>query len=67
MSSLQEKNLQKCISLLREFVEESPALAEKKGTAALALNQLQKITAGTGNDSAALDTVLGCYPRPRAG
>lgn len=60
------------MSLLREFVEASLASDDKKGIATLALNQLQKITAGTGeqdpvNENPPENTVLGCIPRPRAG
>jgi hypothetical protein len=47
MSKLKKENVKKCVSLLREFVEESSALDNKKEEAILALNQLQKITAGT--------------------
>jgi hypothetical protein len=58
MSHLKDESLKKCISLLREFIHESPA--GKKGTAMLALEHLQKITAGT-------DTpVMTCATRPRA-
>jgi hypothetical protein len=46
MSNLKGKNLKKCFSLLREFIDES-SQSSKKGIAMLALNQLQKITAGT--------------------
>jgi hypothetical protein len=46
MSNLKAQNLKKCFSLLREFIDES-SLHNKKGIALLALNQLQKITAGT--------------------
>ena len=47
MSHLKRENSKKCLSLLREFVEESTALDNKKGTAILTLSQLQKIIAGT--------------------
>ena len=46
MSRLKDKNLKKCYSLLREFIEEAPSMSGKKGLAVLALSQLQKITAG---------------------
>ena len=48
MSRLKDKNVNKCYSLLREFIEEAPSMSGKKGPAILALSQLQKITAGTG-------------------
>ncbi len=47
MSKLKAESLNKCISLLREFIEESPVQDNKKGIAGLALGQLQKIAAGT--------------------
>ena len=47
MSRLKNETVTKCVSLLREFIEEASAQGSKKGTAVLALNHLQKITAGT--------------------
>ena len=47
MRKLRAESLNKCLSLLREFIEESPVQDNKKGIANLALGQLQKITAGT--------------------
>ncbi len=47
MSRLKDENVTKCVSLLREFIEEASAQDGKKGTALLALNHLHKITAGT--------------------
>jgi len=59
MSRLKNENLNKCVSLLREFIDEVPS-SSKKRIATLALDQLQKITAGT-------ETVfLICATRPRA-
>jgi transcriptional regulator NrdR family protein len=46
MSHLKTKNLNKCVSLLREFIENADSAAETKEIAALALDQLQNITAG---------------------
>ena len=46
MSHLKKEMANKCVSLLREYIDESP-LSDKKKTAVLALEQLQKITAGT--------------------
>jgi len=65
MSKLKKENLKKCVSLLREFVEESAALDNKKERAILALNQLQKITAGT--DSAVVIGTVSflCMGSPR--
>ena len=59
MSHLKDESLKKCVSLLREFINEAP-LGSKKGTAILALNQLQKITAGTST------SFMTCATRPRA-
>ena len=61
MKRLKEQNVNKCFSLLREFIDET-SLSSKKGMAVLALNQLQKISAGTGNQ----DTTSGCHGRPMA-
>lgn len=61
MKRLKEQNVSKCFSLLREFINET-SLSSKKEMAVLALNQLQKISAGTGNQ----DTTSGCHGRPMA-
>jgi hypothetical protein len=47
MRNLKTENIRKCVSLLREFIEESQEKHNKKGAALLALGQLQKIRAGT--------------------
>lgn len=47
MTSLKNKNVTKCFSLLREYLEGAPRDG-KKGSAILALDQLQQITAGAG-------------------
>jgi hypothetical protein len=60
MRSLKAENIKKCVSLLREFIEESQEEHNKKGVALLALGQLQKITAGT------ITPAAQCYYRPRA-
>ena len=65
MSKLKKENLKKCVSLLREFVEESSALDNKKERAILALDQLQKITAGTDSNIARGVVYLFCVGRPR--
>jgi len=46
MSQLKDENVTKCVSLLREFIEEASVQGNKKGVAILALSHLQKITAG---------------------
>ena len=66
MSKLKKENVKKCVSLLREFVEESSALDNKKERAILALDQLQKITAGTDPAIARGDVSFFCLGRPRA-
>lgn len=63
MSHLKKENMNKCFSLLRDFIAEAEASNPQKGAAKLALNQLQKITAGTAKPE--LD-VGGCQSRPRA-
>ena len=68
MSHLKEKNVKKCFSLLREYIDETP-LNNKKENAILALNQLQQITAGTGSqgsssDSNSISSI--CHGRPLA-
>ena len=47
MNTLKSENLKKCLSILRGFIDESPRGC-KKGIAVLALDQLQRITAGDG-------------------
>ncbi len=70
MSKLKTQNLKKCFSLLREFIDES-SQSNKKGIAMLALNQLQKITAGTDStgSSDGSNPTDGprsiCYTKPR--
>ncbi|MCK4761023.1 MAG: hypothetical protein KAW12_02415 [Candidatus Aminicenantes bacterium] len=48
MKNLKKDNVNKCFSLLREFIEETGSVDNKKGIAILALDQLHKITAGEG-------------------
>jgi len=63
MSHIKKENLNKCISLLKEFIDDAGATMPRKGAAKLALNQLLNITAG----AAARDLeVGGCNTRPRA-
>ena len=62
MRTLKSENLRKCLSLLREFIDEAPQ-TDKKGIAALALNQLQAITAGIGPGDSPINS--NCNGRPR--
>ncbi|UCH98074.1 MAG: hypothetical protein JSV88_14810 [Candidatus Aminicenantes bacterium] len=70
MNHLKNENLNKCFSLLREYLDEGP-LSNKKRNAVLALNQLQKITAGTDFQGASPDSNapeasgIICTGRPR--
>jgi hypothetical protein len=48
MSNLRNENVKKCMSLLREFVDESAVEGNKKGVAILALEHLNRIMAGDG-------------------
>jgi len=67
MSRLKTENIDKCISLLREYIEET-SLENRKEIAMLALNQLQTITAGIdpGIGPTAGFTLLSCDGKPRA-
>ncbi|NIM16046.1 MAG: hypothetical protein GTO45_28935, partial [Candidatus Aminicenantes bacterium] len=49
MSRLKIEDSKTCFSVLREFIDDAPLLGSKKERAMLALEQLQKITAGTGS------------------
>lgn len=61
MSYLKNQSIEKCFSLLREYIEETP-YGRNKGGAVLALEQLQRITAGNGGDQ----ENVSCNDRPRA-
>ncbi len=66
MNDLKKKNATKCVSLLREFIENAPAAANQKRVAVLALDHLRNIQAGT--DTALPDpSIPNCNGRPRAG
>ncbi len=65
MSRLKAKNVEKCFSLLREFIDEVEGLNNKKGIAILALNHLQKITAGDGGGTTT-NSGPQCDGHPRA-
>ena len=56
MGRLKVENLKKCVSFLKEFIDESSEADNKKGIAKLALEQLEKITAGIEPLGA-----VGCY------
>ncbi len=62
MSRLKTETVDKCISLLREYIEET-SLENRKEIAILALNQLKTITAG--DDPAAGYYVTSCNGNPR--
>lgn len=64
MNHLKKQNLNKCFSLLREFVEAATAQDNKKGTAILALNQLKKVIAGADEETTV--TIMGCNGIPIA-
>ena len=69
MSHLKKEMANKCFSLLREYMYETP-LSSKKEIATLALDQLQKITAGTDSqdttNNGSNTVTLGCAHKPRA-
>lgn len=65
MNHLNDGTLKRCISLLREYVEESKVQDHKKGTAILTINQLQKIIAGTDGETDVI--VLSCNGKPILG
>ena len=64
MSKLKVENSKKCLSILRQFVEETSSSGKSKDLAILAINHLQKITAGTDIVLAGIDFT--CTGRPRA-
>ncbi len=69
MSHLKNESVNRCFSLLREYIDESP-LTDKKKSAALALDQLHKVTAGSDPGSSTPDGGTfdnsGCNAKPRA-
>jgi hypothetical protein len=72
MSHLKKENIEKCFTLLKDFIDESQGLSSKKGIASLALNQLKRITAGTNLEDdfnqipATVEGGTLCVGRPRA-
>ncbi len=65
MNNLKEANINQCVSLLKGYIQESP-LTQGKGLAILALEHLQRITAGDGNDPMLPTDDLHCLDKPRA-
>ena len=59
MRHLKRGNLKRCFSQLREFVEESSAVDNKKGIAILALDQLQRVIAGSDDPDESSPVCLG--------
>jgi hypothetical protein len=64
MSKLKVENSRKCLSILRQFIEETSSPGKSKEVAILAINHLQKVTAGT--DIVLTGTDFTCTGRPRA-
>ncbi|MCU0288773.1 MAG: hypothetical protein MUF15_20560 [Acidobacteria bacterium] len=62
MRHLKGNNVKKCFSLLREFVEESKAVDNKKSIAILALKELDRVIAG--DDVTSDNTEMSCLGRP---
>jgi len=59
MSRLRNKNSKKCLLVLRQFIEGSQPKGRERETAILALDQLQRITAGFGPRAAGKDLCIG--------
>jgi hypothetical protein len=72
MSQLKSENLEKCFSFLRKFIDEAPVLNNKKKSAGLVLDQLQKITtemdfpANPNENATVAFGRANCAGRPRA-
>lgn len=66
MKDLRQGSRNDCVTLLREFIEGSGKTGAKKRIAVMALEQLQRVKAGTdtGTDTGSDPT---CNGRPRAG
>jgi len=60
MGKLKKDNLNVCLSILKEFVDDSSSQENQKERAILALEQLQRITAGVDGAD------IFCLGRPRA-
>lgn len=59
MTDRKKQNIDKCFALLREFIDEADSRNGKKGSAILALTQLQRITAGKKEEKSP-----GCIGKP---
>lgn len=72
MKTLTSDNVNKCVSLLKEFIDEAQGVGLNKGNARLALDQLQNITAGIKKAKSSdtimpsVETDVYCFSRPRA-
>jgi len=72
MLTLKSESLNRCYSILKEFVEGAETSKGQKGMARLALEQLQRVTAGNSQDESAVIPNLplagsaDCVYRPRA-
>ena len=62
MRHLKRNNVKKCFSLLREFVEASGAVDNKKEIAILALEELNRVMAG--DEVTSNNSELSCLGRP---
>lgn len=60
MSNLKSETLHKCLTILKEFIDESSGQNKTKGIATLALEQLERTTAGSlsGHNPKCIDTPL---------
>lgn len=59
MSRLRNKNSKKCLSILRHFIEGVTSKGREKEVAVLALDQLQRITAGFAPGAAGKNLCIG--------
>jgi len=59
MSHLKNKNSKKCLSILRQFIENVTSKGREKEIAVLALDQLQRVTAGFAPGDAGKDLCIG--------
>lgn len=64
--SLKKSSIEKCFSLLKEFIDDAQVLKDKKGIAVLALAQLRRVTAGIGDEGNTDESDgSGCFDKPR--
>ena len=63
MNNLKAESLNKCLSLLREYLDETPS-NKRKGGALLALSHLRKITAGESSGDFEY-SLISCDGKPR--